>query len=297
MDLHTQQTTTARTKSSLFTGHCLATAPQLPCPVASVLAGWRLSHNCSSWPEGPSYIAPAWAAQKMPLPTVPPLLCMCPLPRDCSGIVESLHSWCLAMDASAEPFPSNNCLFSLRTCHIAPSLRVFVRSSLQVCHFLLLLRGHACNTFRLGGDQFFRNVPSPIVRSLMGNPTSCFTTSSPKVCPRALLNGFSLPRRSRGFMPRSFISFLPSGRVHHLFSNVRPSAFLIQHCPWAAVSSVCGALRLDAGPQIGPQLPLSSPCPLHRDFLLLLGGLHYGWTCLPLLQTGLRLISAGLRPF
>jgi hypothetical protein len=56
---------------------------------------------------GPHYIALGLTVWKTLLPTVPLLLHVYPLPSNCSGIVVCLHSHCLAMEVSTEPFPIN----------------------------------------------------------------------------------------------------------------------------------------------------------------------------------------------
>jgi hypothetical protein len=93
----------------------------------------------------------------------------------------------------------------------------------------------------------------------MGGPIVHFTTSSAKVCPRASLNFFSLPKRSRYSMPRSFIPLLHSGRVCYLFPNIPPLGAPHTTLPLVRCFFTPRSPILLPNVLPGPLLP----CPLH----------------------------------
>jgi hypothetical protein len=120
----------------------------------------------------------------------------------------------------AESFPSNgfvcwrhNSGFQ-QTCHIDPSLRLFVPSSLQTyCDYILscpvwakfprlgsaptappLKLWVVSFSFGGGGGRLLHSVFKLVLRSLMSDPTICSAISRSEVCLRAVLTILLLPK-------------------------------------------------------------------------------------------------------
>jgi hypothetical protein len=138
----------------------------------------------------------------------------------------------------------------------APSLRLLVPSgsmircqSVQLYHHHLPLVGVGKSSrtdqcsygygssavsslfFCFGGASPLHNVLMPIFHSLIENSTTHFTTSSPIICPRALLNALWLPGHSCRLVPQSFSPLLHFGHGCRLLSSIHLSG-----APLAALS-------------------------------------------------------------
>jgi hypothetical protein len=145
----------------------------------------------------------------------------------------------------AEPLLSSGrplwfCYSSFQTlCHISPSVRLLISSSIQTyCPFLLFWSVGA-NVSRVAGAPtapapkavgglFFHseggrplyNFLTLVLCSLMEDPTIRVAICSSRVCLLVSLNGPLLPRSNCCYMLRSLMPLLHSGRFHCLFLNV-----------------------------------------------------------------------------
>jgi hypothetical protein len=107
------------------------------------------------------------------------------------------------------PCKGNTILVFQLSCHIAPSLRLFVSSRSQAyCHFF----------FCLGGGQL-----TLVFRSLTEDSTIRFTTPISRDCLRASMRVLSLARCSCCIMSCSLIPLLHSSQIPHLFLNADSS--------------------------------------------------------------------------